>query len=239
MAMAVSGMGMGQAAGAPAVGRSERAVSAAWWVRGGPWAGFAFAVLLVVRFVAFLDTPDSDAPASEWTEYFEDSGHRTQSIIGTYLMVLAGLAFLWFVVWLSGRLRDAEGPSGFLTSVTFGAGLLFVAMVFASAIAMGTVAAGVEFADAPVPDGEFARQFEGLGFGLLLLGGGFAAGISVAAASLVGLRTTILPRWLAIAGIVAGLLLVLFGVFFLPLALLVLWVIAVGVVLMRRPSIPA
>jgi hypothetical protein len=232
--MAVSGMGMGQAAGAaPPVGRSERAVSADWWVRGGPWAGFAFAVLLVVRFVAFLDTPEGDAPVSEWTEYFEDSGNRTQSLVGMYLMVLAGLAFAWFLMWLIGRLREAEGPSGFLTRVTFGAGLLFVGMVFASAIAMGTVAAGVEFVDAPVPDGEFARQFEGFGFGLLLVGGGFASGACMAAASLVGLRTAALPRWLSFAGIVAGLLLIPFGVFFLPLVLLVLWVIAVGIVLMR------
>jgi hypothetical protein len=234
--MSVSGsmdMGMGRAAGAPAAGRSERAVATEWWVRGGPWAGFAFAVLLVVRFVAFLDTPDSDAPASEWTEYFQDSGHRTQSLVGTYLMVLAGLAFAWFLFWLCGRLREVEGPSGFLTRVTFGSGLLFVAMVFASAVAMGTVAAGVEFADTPVPDGEFARQFEGLGFGMLLVGGCFAAGVCVAAASLVGLRTRALPRWLAIAGIVTGLLLIPFGVFFIPLALLVLWVIAVGIVLLR------
>jgi hypothetical protein len=67
----------------------------------------------------------------------------------------------------------------------------------------------------------------------LLLGGGFAAGLCMVAASLVGLRTALVPRWLAIAGVVAGLLLIPFGVFFVPLALLVLWVIAVGVVLMR------
>ena len=232
--MGVSGMdmGMGRSAAA-ATGPSERAASAEWWVRGGPWAGIVFAVLLVVRFVAFLDTPDGDAPASEWTEYFEDSGHRAQSLVGTYLMALAGLAFLWFLVWLCARLRDAEAPAGFLTPVAFGAGLVFVAMILASGIAMGTVAAGVEFGDTPVPDGEFARQFEGLGFGLLLLGGGFAAGVFMAAASLVGLRTATLPRWLAITGIVVGLLLIPFGVFFIPLALLVLWVIAVGVVLMR------
>jgi hypothetical protein len=233
MGVSGMGMGMGQAAGATPVGRSERAVSAEWWLRGGPWAGFAFAVLLVVRFVAFLDTPDSDAPASEWTEYFQDSGHRTQSLVGTYLMVLSGLAFFWFLAWLCGRLREAEGPSGFLSRAAFGAGLLFVAMVFASAVAMGTVAAGVEFGDTPVPDGEFARQFEGLGFGLLLLGGGFAAGVCMVAASLVALRATLLPRWLAIAGIVAGLLVIPFSVIFIPMVLLLLWVIAVGIVLMR------
>jgi hypothetical protein len=233
--MGVSGMdmGMGRPAGAAATGRSERAVQGEWWLRGGPWAGIAFVVLFVVRFVAFLDTPDSDAPVSEWTEYFEDSGNRTQSLVGTYLMALAGLAFLWFLVWLCGRLREAEAPSGFLTRVAFAAGVLFVAMLLASGIAMGTVAASIEFGDAPVADGEFARQFENLGFGLLLLAGMFAAGVFMAAASLAALRTTTLPRWLAIAGIVGGLLLIPFGVIFLPMVLLLLWVIAVAIVLMR------
>lgn len=65
--MAVSGMGMdmGRSTGAATNPRVERAVSAEWWVRGGAWAGIAFVVLFVVRFVAFLDTPDGDAPVSD------------------------------------------------------------------------------------------------------------------------------------------------------------------------------
>lgn len=241
--MAVSGTGMGmdmgRGAGATTTPRAERAASAEWWVRGGAWAGIAFVVLFVVRFVAFLDTPDGDASVREWTQYFEDSGNRMQSIVGGYFMGLAGLAFLWFLVALCRRLREAEAPSGFLTGVTFGAGLLFVAMVFASGAAMASVAAGVEFGDVPAPDGEFARQLEGLGFGFLLLYGMFAAGICMVAASIVALRRAVLPRWLAIAGIVAGLLVIPFGVFFLPLVLLALWALAVAIVLIRTPATPA
>jgi hypothetical protein len=239
--MTVSGMGMemGRPTGAATTPRVERAVSAEWWVRGGAWAGIAFVPLFVARFVAFLDTPDGDAPVSEWTEHFEDSGNRMQSVGGGYLMALAGLAFLWFLVALCRRLREAEAPSVFLTGLTFGGGLLFVAMVFASGAAMASVAAGVEFGDTPAPDGEFARQLEGLGFGLLLLYGMFAAGICMVAASIVSLRRAVLPRWLAIAGIVAGLLVIPFGVIFLPLVLLALWVLAVAIVLIRTPANPA
>jgi hypothetical protein len=103
--MTVSGMGMdmGRPTGAATTPRVERAASAEWWVRGGAWAGIAFVPLFVVRFVAFLDTPDGDAPVSEWTEHFEDSGNRMQSVVGGYLMALAGLAFLWFLVALCRR----------------------------------------------------------------------------------------------------------------------------------------
>jgi hypothetical protein len=60
--------------------------------RWGPWAGIAFVALFVVRFVAFQDTPDSDASASEWTEHLADSDNRMQIIVGTYLMAFAGLS---------------------------------------------------------------------------------------------------------------------------------------------------
>ena len=207
--------------------------------RWGLWAGIAFVVLFVVRFVAFLDTPESDAPASEWKDHLADSGNRTQILVGTYLMAFAGLAFLWFMASLFGRLRDIEDRPGFLTRLGYGAGAIFVTMLFGSAAAMGTVAAGVEFGDMPVPDGEFPRQFENLGFGLLLLFGMFAAGVFMAAVSFIGLHTALLPRWLAIAGLVAAPLVLLFGVVFVPMLLLVLWVLAVSIALLRVHPTPA
>jgi prepilin signal peptidase PulO-like enzyme (type II secretory pathway) len=140
---------------------------------------------------------------------------------------------------LFGRMRDIEDRPGFLTRLGYGAGAIFVAMLFGSGAAMGTVAAGVEFADMPVPDGEFARQFENLGFGLLLLFGMFAAGVFMAVVSFIGLHTALLPRWLAIAGLVAGPLVLLFGVVFIPMLLLVLWVLAVSIVLVRAHPTPA
>jgi hypothetical protein len=212
--------------GAP-VGVSERLE------RWGAWAGIAFGILFVVRFVAFLDTPDSDAAVSEWTDYYSDSDHRTESIVGMYLMALAGLAFAWFLMALHTRLREAEEPVGFTTWLALGTGLVFVAMLFASGAMMGAVAAGVEFGDIPVPDGEFARQFESVGFGLLLLFGMFAAGVFMIAAALSSMRTALLPQWLAIAGIVSGALVLVFGVLFIPMALLVLWVVTVSIVLLR------
>jgi hypothetical protein len=203
--------------------------------RWGAAAGIAFVVFFVLRFV-FLNTPDSDAPVREWTEHFQDSGDRTLSILGGYSMALAGLAFLCFVWAVRGRLRRSEVDPHGLSTLAYGSGLVFVAMLFASGAAMTTVAASVEFGDNPVPDGEFARQFENLGFGLLLLYAMFAVAVCIAATSGSALRTGVLPRWLVIAGFVVAVLVGVFGVIFLPMILLVLWVLAVSIVMLLRPG---
>ena len=203
--------------------------------RWGAAAGIGFVVFFVLRFV-FLNTPDSDAPVQEWTEHFQDSGNRTLSVLGGYATGLAGLGFLCFIWALRARLRRPEVHSAGLSSLAYGSGLVFVAMLFASGAAMTTVAASVEFGDNPVPDGEFARQLENLGFGLLLLYGMFAAAVCIAATSGSSLRTGTLPRWLVIAGFVVAVIVGVLGVIFLPMVLLVLWVLAVSIVMLMRPA---
>ena len=203
--------------------------------RWGAIAGIAFVVLYVVRFVWFFDTPDSDAPVREWTEYFRDSGNRTASILGGYTQLLAGLAFLCFIWALRNRLRRAEGSSEGLSTLAWGSGLVFVGLVFVSAAAIMTVAAGVEFGEGPVPNGEFARQMEGLGMGLLLLFGLFSVGVCIAAVSGSARRTGALPRWLVIAGFVVAVIVGVLGVIFIPQILLLLWVLAVSIVMLRQP----
>jgi hypothetical protein len=202
----------------------------------GAVAGLGFSVLFVLRFLAFLDTPDNDAPTSEWLEYFQDSGNRALSIAGAYVMVFSALAFLCFVWALRARLRSAESDGLALSTLVFGSGVAFVTMLLASSAAMATVPAGIEFGDVPVVDGEFARQMEQLGFSFLLLCGLFVVGVAIAATSASALRSGVLPRWLAISGFVVAAVVGLLGVFFIPMILLVLWVLTVSIVMLRQPT---
>lgn len=205
------------------------------WERWGAFAGIAFVVLFVARF-GFLNTPESDASVQEWTAHFDDSGNRMLSLLGGYAMALAGLAFVCFLWALRARLRRAEEGSEGLSALAFGSGLVFVAMAFASGAAMATIAGSIEFGDGPVPDGEFARQLEQLGFALLLLYGMFAVAVCIAATSGSALRTGTLPRWLVIAGFVVAVIVGVIGVFFVPMILLALWVLAVSIVMLTRPA---
>jgi magnesium-transporting ATPase (P-type) len=206
-------------------------------LRWGGIAGIVFAVLFVVGFLFVADTPEGDESNAEWVRHFADSDNRRMIIIGVIVWALAVLAFLVFLGVLRERLRSASPGAEWISTVAFASGLVFVAMLAAAGLGAGSVAASVEFSDAPVPrDADVLRTFDSLGFGALLLFGSATAGLLIITTSVVGGRAGFLPRWLVVTGYVAGVIVLLGGLFFIPLALFVLWMIAVGIVLLRSPG---
>jgi len=201
--------------------------------RWAPLGGIIFVVLLVIGTGLLGDHPDPDAPEQEITDYLADSGNHTRNIIGAYLWVLAGIGFVWFLTHLRGVLRSAEGGSGTLSNLGFGAGLVFTALLMASGPVIAAVAGAVEFRDAPVTDPDFVRVLPQMGYGMLLLGGGFTAIVLVLTTSVISLQTSVFPQWLAWLGVVAAIVL-LFAVIFLPMVALLVWVLAVSIVLLMR-----
>jgi hypothetical protein len=200
-------------------------------LRWGAWAGIAFAVLFVVG-VFLINTPDTDAPVDEWQEHFEDSGERVGLIIHGYAWALAGVAFAAFIGGLRGHLRGAVDWVG---TLAIASGAVFVAALFVAGAATTAVAGGIEFGDLPEAGaGEFGRFLEQLGFATLLLFGMFAAGTFIAATSAAGHRAGLIPAWLAISGYVSAVIVAVGGVVFIPMVLLVLWVLVLCIVLLTR-----
>jgi hypothetical protein len=193
--------------------------------RVGAWMGIAFVVLFTVGFLVF-PTPDNDKHTAEWIRWWTDSGHRAGAIIATYLMVLGALAFVWFASSLRDRLGEGSG-----LMLTFGS--IFAAMALVSAMVRATIPGAKVFGDVPVPVGDFARQFNQIGMGLLLVAGALAAGLFTVLASYAASRSGALPAWLCIAGYVVGALQVL-AALFLPFALFFLWVLIAAIVLVSR-----
>jgi Domain of unknown function (DUF4386) len=180
-----------------------------------------------------IDVPAADASAQEIASYLTDSGNHTRNIIGAYLWVLGGLAFLGFVAGLRAVLRRAEGDPGTLSSLVFGAGVVFTAAWSVSAASLAAVAYAVELADAPVSDPDLVRVLPQLGSLLLLLGGGFAGILLVLATAMLIFRTGVLPRWLAWFGILVAIALV-FDVTYMNILPLVAWVLFASIALLRR-----
>jgi len=203
----------------------------------GPIAGIVFVVLFVVGFSLF-DLPSGDDSAQEITSFYNDSGDRAQLIIASYLMMLAGVFFLWFLASLRNRLLAAEGEPARLTVIAFASGVVFVAMLMVAAAAFMTVAADITFGDEKFVSVEGARLLPELGYPILLIGGMFAAIAMIDAASILIVRTGVLPKWIGYFGFVAAVAL-LFSVFFVPIILLVLWVLFVSIALLRtRDAVP-
>jgi hypothetical protein len=196
-------------------------------------SGIVFVVLMLVGATFVLDVPKGDASPHEIASYLTDSGSHTRNIVGAYLWVLGGLAFLGFVAGLRSVLRRAEGDPGTLSNVVFGAGVVFTAVWSVSAAALASVAYAVEFSDARVSNPDLVTVLPSLGGLLLLLGGGLAGILLLAATSILIFRTRVLPRWLAWFGIIVAVSLV-FDVTYTNILPLVAWVLGASIVLVTR-----
>jgi hypothetical protein len=195
-------------------------------------------VLLVIGVALIGDHPDPDATDQEITDYLGDGGKHTSNLIGAYLWVLAGVAFLWFLSHLRGVLRAAEGGPGTLSNLGFAAGVVFTVLLMAGSAAIAAVAGAVEFRDAPIRDVDLVRTLPQMGYAMTLLGGGFTAIGLVLTTSIISFQTGVLPQWLAWLGVVAAVIL-LFAIIFLPMVALLIWVLCVSGVLLMRTEEPA
>jgi hypothetical protein len=155
-------------------------------------------------------------------------------ITGVILFALAAVAFLIFLGILRERLRGAAAGSESLSTIAFASGIVFVTMLAAMTLGFGSVAASVTFGDAPVPrDADIMRTLTSVGFGALLVFGAASAGLLVVTTSIVGGRAALLPRWLVVTGYVVGVIVFLGGLLFFPIILFLLWMLAMGIVMLR------
>jgi hypothetical protein len=209
-------------------------------LRWGGIAAIVFAVLFVVGFLLLSDTPEGDESNAEWVRHWADSDNRRMMIIGAIVLTVAMLAFLVFLGALRERLRDAAPGAEWISTIAFASGLVFVAMLAVGTLGGASVAASIEFGDSPVPrDADIMRTFDSLGIGALVLFGAASAGLLIVTASVVAGRSALLPRWLVVAGYVAGVIVIVGGLLFIPLVLFVLWMLAVGIVMISRSRVAA
>jgi hypothetical protein len=199
-------------------------------VRLGGLSGILFVVLFVPSYLSAPDSPIATSGPQDVIDYFTDRQDGIL-IINGLLLVFGAFFFLWFLGTLHGVLQDAEGEGHGFSSVSLAGGLIFIALVLTGA--------AVEIVyPATLARFENLQQDAQLGFLSLALSGwmyrfafvGMAA--LIAAASVIALRTSVLPGWVAWAGFVAALVALLR--FLGPLGgwLALLWVIAVSVLML-------
>jgi hypothetical protein len=205
-------------------------MSTSRWERWGPIAGLAFVVLFVVGLL-MNNLPSADDSALKIANYYNDGGKRAVIIIASYVLWLAGLFFFWFVASLRTRLLAVEGAPGRITSIAFGGGLIFIGMLFVAAACFASVAGDITFGGENFASVDGARYLPELGYPVLVIGGMFAAIAMIDAASILILRTNVLPKWIGYYGFFAAVAL-LFGGFFIPMLAFVLWVLFVSIAML-------
>jgi hypothetical protein len=205
-------------------------------------AGIAFIVLFVVGTLLMLsNTPETKSSestaeqAQKWVTELSSSGNRTALLIGAYLLVVGGLAWVWFTIGLRSWLAE-NGPVGrAITSL----GVLGAAAMFASAIAGASVAGAVAFGNEHVPqNGDAIRLVMGTLFPFLFVVFALVSVPLIVLVSVTGRRSGVLPRWLGWASVL-GVLAAVVGVAGIPYLVTLLWFLAVCVVGLVRSSPPS
>lgn len=144
---------------------------------------------------------------------------------------LAGVLLLIFTSVLATRLEHAgAGPTAVRIVTAAGTGWAAMTML-AGAAWIGPFVAHAAFTKTP-PTAQSNLIMSGFGYSALTLFAGLSAAIVAATVTAVALRSDMLPRWLAIAGVPASVLILANPV--LPMAVMTLWFTAVTVCLIRR-----
>lgn len=202
------------------------------WERIAPLAGVVAVVLWAVGTALVVTDRPNGASPEEALAYYQDNGGRI--LVGSWLFMLGGFVFFWFLGSLRARLAAVEGANRRLTTIATAGGI-------AATLGLLLVPAG----DATVAfrnDDLVASTADAF----LYVGDAFfgAAEIALAALTaatgLLALRTGVLPRWLGIASLVLALWLLILPIGWLGMLTgFPLWTLIVSFLLWSRPAVVA
>jgi len=164
-----------------------------------------FSMLLIVGLgLLRLSAPADPSQPGIW---LTDPERRSAVRLALNLFPFAGIAFLWFMGVLRNRLGAREDQ--FLATVFLGSGLLFVACLFGAAALAGGLLDAVADGRISLPDSEVYYFGRRTIYTLLNVFAFKMAAVFMFTTGTIGLRTSFLPRWVALVGYACALVLLL------------------------------
>jgi hypothetical protein len=201
------------------------------WARWSPLSGIVFAALWVITIIVVGDgAGDTD---QEILSYYADDGNRNKEITGFFLILAAGLFYLWFLATLRSRLRPPEGEPGTGSALAFASGVVSAALLFVAAIFFSAPAFATSQDDFTLDPNTY-RLISDMGYGLFVTGLTPAI-VLVLATSYVVLRTRVFPVWVGWTGFPVALLLV-FAFAFIPFFVFLGWVALLCILMTWWPA---
>lgn len=207
------------------------------WERFAPAGALGFLLSIVLGAAAIgASPPASDAPAREIAIYFAE--HQGGHLTNAFVVALGGFAlYPLFLASLWRAIRRLEGDGGMCAPAALVGGVALLGPLLIQVAGWG--AAALQVGDERSP--EVAAALFDLGnMGFLLMP--LPASALVVATTLAGRDGGLLPVWLARAGLPVAAVLVLgtfLGLAPFMFALFGLWLAALAIALMLRPSPPA
>jgi hypothetical protein len=170
--------------------------------RGAAIAGVIFSVLMIISLGLVRYTVPADLKVLD--RWLTEPGRLSMVKVAFDLVPFTGIAFLWFIGVLRNRLGELEDQ--FFATVFLGSGLLFVASLFGTAAISAALIQSAVAANIGSDTFQFGHRLSDAFFNLFAMK---MAGVFVFSTCSIGLRTAIIPRWVAVIGYACGLLLLL------------------------------
>ena len=170
--------------------------------RGAAIAGVIFSVLMIVSLGLVRYAMPADLTVSG--PWLVEPDRRRAVGFALDLVPFAGIAFLWFVGVLRNRLGELEDQ--FFATVFLGSGLLFVASLFGVAAVMRALVETLAVGKIGSATYYFGHRMSDALFNIFAIK---MAGVFIISTCTIGLRTAIIPRWVAIIGYACALVLLL------------------------------
>jgi hypothetical protein len=187
-------------------------------------AGILFSLLLLTSLVLVrISVPANPQDAGEWL-----SRYSATVTLALNLVPFAGIAFLWFIGVVRDRLGGNEDR--FFATVFLGSGLLFLAMLFASAAITGGIISIYGSSPSNLISSGVYTFGRTLTYELMTVYTMKMAGVFMISTCTLSLRTGIFPRWMALLGIALALILLL-TINLIPWAPVIfpLWILLISV----------
>jgi hypothetical protein len=157
------------------------------WERLAAGSGVLFVVLFIVGLFIPGKPPTMSADNTTWVHYILSNSREIK--VGSILLGLALITFVWFAGSLAARLRDAREPR--LAAIAFG-GAVATAAVFAIGIAVQAAVAYRIASERPTLVKSFVELMT---VALTIIR--FPVAITMGATAIAALRTGVFPQWYA------------------------------------------
>lgn len=187
-------------------------------------AGILFSLLLIASLVLIrVSVPANPQDSGDWLSTNWGSVNLALNILP-----FAGIAFLWFIGVVRDRIGEHEDR--FFATVFLGSGLLFLAMLFASAAVAGGLISMFGAAPGMLVESGIYSFGRVVAYEIMTVYTMKMAGVFMISTCTLSLRTGIFPRWMAYLGLALALFLLLsIGFFYWAPLVFPLWVLLISV----------
>lgn len=219
---------------------AREANRASSWDRTGPVAGILFVVFQVggwgLTLTAYpIATNDHDS--FNYEAFFAQTGNRWRAAAGSWLMLLAGVVLLLFLLSVHQRILEGSPTARMMANASLMSGVVYVVLhllgTMMASVAPLVVPFAAEFGITLARDSRLIDLLQYLGLGMLFLPGMLTAALSVAATSAGGSKAGMLPKWLVVVGYVVAAACLL-GAIGYPYLTWLLWILMVSITLLKR-----